>query len=109
MDKAYRAKLQAVADEVVETLARKDDAYGSSWKSHGGFSAFFNLLRKWSRIETSSESKKFDVFAAMREVDGSLDAVKDLIGYSILAIAEVTEVVEVEPGRYEVVLKDGDT
>jgi len=88
MKPELRKLLQAIADEVVEILAEKDDAYGSSWKAHGGFSAFFNLDRKYSRIENMAEGQNYDLFEAIQmEVDGP-DALKDLIGYALLTLSE---------------------
>ena len=88
MEPELRKKLQAIADEVVEILAEKDDSYGSSWKAHGGFSAFFNLDRKFSRIETMAENQQYDLFEAITiEIDGP-DALKDLIGYALLTLSE---------------------
>jgi hypothetical protein len=88
VQKYLRDKLQKIADEVVEILAEKDDQYGSSWKSHGGFSAFFNLDRKYSRIENMSQEQKYDLFAAIHINPDGPDALKDLIGYALLTLSE---------------------
>lgn len=91
MKKELRARLQATADEIVEILAEKDDAYGSSWKSKGGFSAFFQLDRKYSRIEQMTEHQGYDVFKAMTTFPDGTDTLKDLIGYALLILSETYE------------------
>lgn len=82
----------AHAMNVVQTLQIKNPKYGDSWKSHGGFSAFFNTQRKWSRVENLASKYKFDLFAALRETDdepdGMEETLKDLIGYALLALDE---------------------
>ena len=70
------------------------------WKSHGGFSAFFNLDRKFSRVETASKIHDYDVFMACRELPLTLDGLKDLVGYSLLIIAEVAELYEESPDQF---------
>jgi hypothetical protein len=86
-------RLQRIADDMVETLLVKDDAYGSSWKSKGGFSAFFNLDRKWSRVENLARQHGYDVFAAAKATEGSPDSMveslRDLIGYAMLSLDEI--------------------
>lgn len=88
MKEELRNKLQWIADEIVEILAEKDDAYGSSWKSRGGFSAFFQLDRKFSRIEQMAEASKYDIFMAMLDYTDGPDTMKDLIGYALLTLSE---------------------
>jgi len=88
MEQRLKDKLQALANEVVQTLIEKDDIYGSSWKSHEGFSAFFNTQRKWSRIEKMSADNGYDLFAAVRSAPEGEDAMKDLIGYALLTLSE---------------------
>ena len=88
MDENLRNKLQWIADEIVEILAVKDDAYGSSWKSHGGFSAFFQLDRKYSRIERMAKASHYDLFMAMLDYPDGPDTMKDLIGYALLTLSE---------------------
>ncbi len=91
-------KLSSIVAEVVAILEIKDDAYGSSWKSKGGYSAFFNLERKSSRLETAAAACQYDIFKACIEIPGTLDALKDLIGYAILIIAEVA--MEDDEGKF---------
>lgn len=77
---------------VVRTLRVKNPKYGDSWKSKGGFSAFFNLDRKWSRVETLAAQYHYDVFAAIQatkdQPDGMLEALKDLCGYGLLVLED---------------------
>ena len=86
--KDLRAKLQATADEIVKIIAEKDAAYGSSWKDHGGFSAFFNLHRKYSRVENMAQQEKFDLFSAMHIYPDGPDSLIDLIAYALLTLSE---------------------
>lgn len=88
--------LRAHADKVIKTLQVKNPKYGDSWKSHGGFSAFFNTQRKWSRVENLARKYNYDLFAALRETDhepdGMEETLKDLIGYALLALDECVQV-----------------
>lgn len=88
MQQQLKDKLQAIANEVVQILVKKDDAYGSSWKGHGGFSAFFNLHRKYSRVENMAAEFKYDLFEAMRTYPDGPDSLKDLVGYALLTLSE---------------------
>lgn len=88
MNQELKQKLQDTADEIVRILEEKDDAYGSSWKSRGGFSAFFQLDRKWSRLENMAEEHNYDLFAAINGYVDGPDALLDLIGYALLALSE---------------------
>lgn len=84
--------LRAHAEAVIAVLRIKNPKYGDSWKSHGGFSAFFNTQRKWSRIENLASKHGYDIFEAMRctalEPDGMAEAIKDQIGYLLLILDE---------------------
>ena len=74
-----KERLQTIADEIVQTIIRKDEAYASSWKSHGGYSAFFNLDRKYSRVEAGAEQFQFDLFKATIELEEGRHTQKDHI------------------------------
>jgi hypothetical protein len=100
MKQELRDKLQRIANEIVEIVAEKDDAYGSSWKSHGGFSAFFQLDRKWSRVEKMAKEHQYDLFAGVDGYTEGPDALKDLIGYALLTLSETYDPPnDGEPGR----------
>jgi len=86
--KDLRVKLQAIADEIVNTIVEKDVSYGSSWKSHGGFSAFFNLDRKYSRLQNMAQNEKYDLFSAVLANDDGPDTLQDLIAYALLTLTE---------------------
>lgn len=88
MKQELESKLRAIANEVVDLLVEKDPAYGSSWKAHGGFSAFFNLHRKYSRVENMAEQHQFDLFEAVATFPDGPDSLKDLIGYALLTLSE---------------------
>lgn len=81
------------AQRVIEVLQVKNPKYGDSWKSRGGYSAFNNLDRKWSRVETLAEQHHYDIFAAIEatrdQPDGMLESLKDLMGYVVLILDEM--------------------
>lgn len=81
--------LREVADKIVATIIKKDAAYGSSWKDHGGFSAFFNLHRKYSRVEHGAEQFQFDLFKSTIELEEGEDSLEDLVAYALLTLTEV--------------------
>jgi len=85
-----RLNMAFICDRVVATLAKKNPKYGESWKSHGGFSAFFNTQRKWSRIENLASHHGYDVFKAIdataSEDDGMVETMLDLVGYLLLIL-----------------------
>ena len=85
-----KERLQKIADEIVQTIIKKDEAYGSSWKSHGGYSAFFNLDRKYSRVEAGAEQFQFDLFKATIELEEGRDSLEDLIAYALLTLMETS-------------------
>lgn len=89
MNQEMLEKMLVTMKEIVSTIQVKDKAYGSSWKSHGGFSAFFNLDRKYSRVENMAREEDWNIFAAMmvNPADGP-DALKDLIAYALLILSE---------------------
>jgi hypothetical protein len=78
---------------IVEVLKIKNPKYGDSWKAKGGYSAFFNLDRKWSRVEHLASQHGYDIFAAMRathgQPDGMEEALRDLLGYGVLTLDEL--------------------
>lgn len=106
-------KMLATTKSIVATIEVKDRAYGSSWKSHGGFSAFFNLDRKYSRIQNMAKDSDWDIFTALalNPTDGP-DALKDLIAYALLILSETYDPpgwvdTDGEPGK-EYVDQDGE-
>jgi hypothetical protein len=84
-------KLREVADRIVDTIVKKDEAYGSSWKDHGGFSAFFNLHRKYSRVEHGASQFQYDLFKSTIELEEGKDSLEDLVAYALLTLVEVDE------------------
>ena len=79
-----------IAEQVVGVLKVKNPKYGDSWKSHGGFSAFFNMQRKWSRVEHLASQHGYDIFKAIQatagQPDGMEEALRDLMGYDLLVL-----------------------
>lgn len=89
MNQHQKEKMLLTTQEIITTIEIKDVAYGSSWKAHGGFSAFFNLDRKYSRVQNMAEEQNFDLFKAMEvHPESGPDALKDLIAYALLTLAE---------------------
>lgn len=102
MNQTQVEKMLAIAKEIVTTIEVKDKAYGSSWMAHGGFSAFFNLDRKYSRVENMAAEQNYDLFAAMEIYPDGPDALKDLIAYALLTLTEKYDPpgwADGEPGR----------
>lgn len=93
----YRDIVKDISAEDVALLTKKGKDYGDTWKAEGGYSAFFNIYRKWQRIyqqvkQDSPECPKYDVFAhiaADLRKDGIIDDIKDLRCYLLLIEAEM--------------------
>lgn len=80
-------KVLEIANQDVETLQRKDQSYGSSWRRRGGVGAFMMLARKWDRIEQQASLHGYDIFAAHDYdpgTEGILDDIADLRCYLLL-------------------------
>ena len=77
-------RMQHIAQHITNVLRVKNPKYGESWKSRGGTSAFGNLDRKWSRLNTMVEEYDGDIFRAIRETAdqpvGMLETLSDLMG-----------------------------
>ena len=84
--------LWAYALSVVHVLRIKNPKYGDSWKQYGGYSAFMNLARKWSRIEHLASQHNYDIFAAIMatkgQPDGMEESLRDLEGYGLLILED---------------------
>ena len=82
--------VKEIALTIVETLEKKGQSYGDSWKSRGGSGAFMNIARKWDRLENQCKKKDYNVFQAIKECseeEGVKDSIIDLIGYGLLILA----------------------
>lgn len=88
MNQAQHEKMLLTMQEIIATIEIKDKAYGSSWKAHGGFSAFFNLDRKYSRIENMAKEHNYNLFDAVWSCAEGPDTLKDLIAYALLTLSE---------------------
>jgi len=77
-----------IADEDRKVLEKKDASYGSSWREEGGFSAYFNTSRKWSRFHKQCKDHGFDVFKAHDALpegeEAMIESVRDLRRYLFL-------------------------
>jgi len=85
---------QALSD--VMLLARKNEAYGDSWKQRGGRGAWFTLVRPWDRLVNMVEQADDDIFAAgdlVHEDKDSdiLDSIRDVRNYLFLVEEEIKE------------------
>lgn len=84
--------MERICHRVIATLRLKNPKYGESWKSHGGFSAFFNMQRKFSRIDNLSRMHGYDIFHALNvtgdQPDGMIETILDEIGYLLLILDE---------------------
>jgi hypothetical protein len=93
IDVQREGNMRSLCSAVIETLKVKNPKYGDSWKAYGGFSAFMNLARKWSRVENLAKQYHYDIFAALEathgQPDGMLEALADLMGYDILVLDEM--------------------
>ncbi len=82
--------MQAIAEHVIGVLKVKNPKYGESWKQYGGFSAFMNTARKWSRAENLASKYNYDIFAAFDSTivdpDGMRETLLDLVGYLLLVL-----------------------
>jgi hypothetical protein len=71
---------------VAAQLEIKDKDYGSSWRKYEGQGAFFNLARKWDRMETQAKNRGRDILVLANDGrrDGSRDDLFDFLGYGLL-------------------------
>lgn len=83
-----RDKLESLARNDVDLVARKDEDYGSSWKRRGGVGAFMMLARKWDRIENFVRQHGYDVFRAIEREPTIVEDMMDLGGYLWLVRSE---------------------
>ncbi len=88
-------RLNIISRKLVEFVNYKDIQYGSSWRKRGGAGAFFTIIRKFDRFETSCSNENFDVFkcfATDNRKESILDDCLDITGYMLLLIEHMVEV-----------------
>lgn len=83
--------IRELANQDVDTLQRKNEEYGSSWRKRGGIGAFMMLARKWDRLETQCGERGYDIFKAIEDNEsGVLDDIRDLRAYLLLVESRMT-------------------
>lgn len=89
--------IRELANADVDTLQRKNEEYGSSWRKRGGIGAFMMLARKWDRLETQCQDAGYDIFLRIKAEldagivkDGILDDIRDLRAYLLLVESHAT-------------------
>lgn len=87
-DFPWLAHLEFVAADLLRTLYDKESTYRGSWQKRGGVGAFMMLARKWDRIEAQAEGRGYDIFRMLRNDEGELDDIQDLVAYLLLVLAE---------------------
>jgi len=93
MDKTLEGLIAHVTQLDVEGILVAEKEYNSSWRKYGGFSAFMNLDRKWSRIVTAVKANPDkNIFTLVKDdlrAEGIIDDMRDLRRYLILVEAEI--------------------
>ena len=87
MDSDRMNRFRHLAAGDVLALEEKNKDYGDSWAKRGGVGAFMNAARKWDRIETMCQERKWDIFQVVqddRRPEGILDDIQDLRRYLLL-------------------------
>lgn len=103
----FKDRLAAIVKQDLRTVIKKDSDYGGSWKKYGGVGAYFNVARKWDRIEnmvnglsdnvlesTNMPAPQYDLFGHIEadpSGDGLIESVRDLRGYLLLVEEELME------------------
>lgn len=102
-DRGFLLQLQPIATDDVETIERKEKAYGDSWRRNGGIGAFMIFARKWDRIKQrvttevpaaegrpgAARDNILEHLAADRRSEPLLDDIRDLRQFLLLTEAEM--------------------
>ncbi len=100
-------RLFEITKQDIKTVSQKDQDYGGSWKKYGGVGAYFNVARKWDRIEAMVKgirevdhgshivtAPQYDLFGHVQadpSHDGLIESIRDLRGYLLLVEEELME------------------
>lgn len=88
----YTDHIRNIANEIAETLIRKDAEYGGSWLKRGGVGAYMMKVRKSDRLEEQVKRRGYDVFKAMQDTAPTSESIAETLlddaGYAILILAE---------------------
>ncbi len=104
----FQNRLSEIVKQDIKTVSKKDKDYGGSWKKYGGVGAYFNVARKWDRIENMvsfisdgvlakdghGPAAQYDLFQHIEQdpsSDGLIESVRDLRGYLLLVEEELME------------------
>ena len=104
----FKNRLAEIVKQDIKTVIKKDHDYGGSWKKYGGVGAYFNVARKWDRIEAMvsfvsdgvlakdghGPAAQYDLFQHVEQDsshDGLIESVRDLRGYLLLVEEELME------------------
>lgn len=93
VDAILEKRLYDISARDVVRLMEARKSYKDSWKKRGGRGAYYNLCRKWDRIEEQVSKVTDDLFTAAaqdRRAEGIMDDIRDLRRYLLLVEEEVT-------------------
>lgn len=90
-------KVQTIIPYLLKLQNQKESFYGNSWRQYGDMSAFFNLARKWNRIETIMQTAMqqgtehlFDESSQLA-TETILDTIADLALYGLMWSADIAQ------------------
>lgn len=90
-------KIQEILPYLVLLQNQKESFYGNSWRKYGDVSAFFNLARKFDRIDTIMRQAMQQGVDTMFEEDSQLstetifDTIADLALYGLMWSADIAK------------------
>lgn len=93
----YNKNMLSILPDILKLQNEKERVYGRSWCKHGDLSAFFNLERKWDRIQNIMERVMKEGVDTLFSSDSGtptetiLDTIIDLGCYSIMWAAYIKE------------------
>jgi hypothetical protein len=101
--RGYLDQLATVARNDMETIEKKERAYGNSWKRGGGIGAFMMLARKWDRLKErvvarldaaqgaagASRDNVFEHIEADHRAESVIDDIRGLRQYLLLVEGEM--------------------